>query len=70
LVDIVVLSMGLEIPSAPWAGLQFHRFSPLSSKQEHGSIPAGMVKEELRVLLLYLKAANRIITSKQLGQGY
>jgi len=29
------------------AGLQVQRFSPLSSRQEHGSIQAGMVQEEL-----------------------
>jgi hypothetical protein len=49
------------------AGLQVQRFSPLSSKQEHGSIQAGMVQEELRVLHLHLKASSRILTSRQLG---
>jgi hypothetical protein len=34
------------------AGLQVQRFSPLSSRQEHGSIQAGMVQEELRALHL------------------
>jgi len=29
------------------AGLQVQRFSPLLSRQEHGSIQAGMVQEEL-----------------------
>jgi hypothetical protein len=33
------------------AGLQIQRFSPLPSRWEHGSIQAGMVQEELRVLL-------------------
>jgi hypothetical protein len=47
------------------AGLQVQRFSPLSS-QEHGSIQAGMVQEELRDLHLHLKAASRILTSRQL----
>jgi len=28
------------------AGLQVQRFNPLSSRQEHGSIQAGMVQEE------------------------
>jgi hypothetical protein len=41
------------------AGLQVQRFSPLSSRQEYGSIQAGMVQEELRVLHLHLKAARR-----------
>jgi hypothetical protein len=49
------------------AGLQFQRFSPLSLRQEHGSIQAGMVQEELRVLHLYLKADNKILASRQLG---
>ena len=49
------------------AGLQVQRFSPLSSRQEHGSIQAGMVQEELRVLHLHLKAASRILASRQLG---
>jgi hypothetical protein len=31
-------------------GLQVQRFSPLSSRQEHGSIQAGIVQEELRAL--------------------
>ena len=47
--------------------LQVQRFSPLSSRQEHGSIQAGMVQEELRVLHLHLKAARRILASRQLG---
>jgi hypothetical protein len=32
------------------AGLQVQRFSPLSSRWVHGSIQAGMVQVELRVL--------------------
>jgi len=40
------------------AGLQVQRFSPLSSRWEHGSIQAGMVQEELRVLHLHLRAAS------------
>jgi hypothetical protein len=43
------------------AGLQVQRFSTLSSRREHGSIQAGMVQEELRVLDLHLKAASRIL---------
>jgi hypothetical protein len=49
------------------AGLQVQRFNPLSSRQEHDSIQAGMVQEELRVLHLHLKAASKILTSRQLG---
>jgi hypothetical protein len=48
-------------------GLQVRRFSPLSSKWKHGSIQAGMAQEELRVLHLHVKAASRILTSRQLG---
>jgi hypothetical protein len=51
------------------AGLQVQRFSPLSPKQEYGSIQAGMVQEELRVLHLHLKAASRTLASRQLGRG-
>jgi hypothetical protein len=50
--------------------LQVQSFNPLSSRWEHGSIQAGMVQVELRVLHLYLKAASRILTSRQLGLGY
>jgi hypothetical protein len=32
------------------AGLQVQRFSPLSSRWEHGSIQVGMAQAELRVL--------------------
>jgi hypothetical protein len=39
-------------------GFQVQRFSPLSSRQEHGSIQAGMVQTELRVLHLPPKAAS------------
>jgi hypothetical protein len=41
--------------------------STLSSRQEHGSIQAGMVQEELRVRHLYLKAARSRLASRQLG---
>jgi hypothetical protein len=47
--------------------LQVQRFSPLSSRQEHGSIQAGMVQEELRVLHLHLKATLRELTFRQRG---
>jgi hypothetical protein len=49
------------------AGLQVQKFSAVSSRQEHDSIQAGMVQEELRVLHLHLEAA-RILTSRQIGQ--
>ena len=49
------------------AGLQVQRFNLSSSRQEHGSIQADMVQEELRVLHLHLKAASRILASRQLG---
>ena len=51
------------------AGLQVQKFSPVSSRREHGSIQAGLVQEELRVLHLHLKAACRILASRPLGQG-
>jgi hypothetical protein len=51
-------------------GLQVQRFSPLSSRQKHGSIQAGMVQEELRVLHLHPKEArNRLDILKHLGGG-
>jgi len=50
------------------AGLKVQRFSPLSSWWEHGSVQAGMVQEELRVLHLHLEAARSLI-SRQLGWG-
>jgi hypothetical protein len=40
------------------AGLQVQRFSPLSSRWEHGSIQSGMVLEEPRILHLDQKAAE------------
>ena len=49
------------------AGLQNQRFNPLLSRWEHGSIQAGLVQEELRVLRLHLKSATRILASRQLG---
>jgi hypothetical protein len=47
-------------------GLQVQRFSPLSSRWEYGSIEAGTVQEELRVLHLHLKSDSRILASRQL----
>ena len=49
--------------------LQVQRFSPLSPRQEHGSIQAGMVQEEQRALHLHLKAASGRLASRQLGWG-
>ena len=49
------------------AGLQVQRFSPLSSRWEHGSVQAGMVQEELKVLYLVPKANRRILASRALG---
>ena len=49
--------------------LQVQRFSPLSSRWEHGSTQAGIVQAKLRVLYLHLKSANKILTSRQLGWG-
>jgi len=40
---------------------------PSSSRWEKGSIQAGMVQEELRVLHLHLEATSRIVASRQLG---
>ena len=51
------------------AGLQVQRFSSLSSREEYGSVQAGIVQEELRVLHLHLKAASRTLASRQLGRG-
>jgi hypothetical protein len=34
-----------------WSWLKVQRFSPLSSRREHGTIQASLVQEELRVLL-------------------
>ena len=41
--------------------------SIISSRQEHGSIQAGMVQADLRVLHLHPKAASRILPSRQQG---
>jgi hypothetical protein len=51
------------------AGLQVQRFSLISSRREHGSIQAGMVQKELRVLHLHLKAASERLASRPLGRG-
>ena len=49
------------------AGLQVQRFCPLSLKWEHGSVQAGRVQEELRVLHLAQKANRKRLSS--MGQG-
>ena len=49
------------------AGLQVQRVSLLSPRQEHGSIQAGVVQEDLGVLHLDLKAISRILASRELG---
>jgi hypothetical protein len=51
------------------AGLQVQKFSPLSSRLEHGSIQTGLAQAELRVLPLHPKAATGRLTSRQLGGG-
>jgi hypothetical protein len=50
-----------------WDWLRGSEVQSITSRQEHGSIQAGMVQEELRVLHLLLKASSRILTSRQLG---
>jgi hypothetical protein len=50
-----------------WGWLTGSEIQALSSRREHGSIQAGMVQEELRVLHLHLKAASRILASRQAG---
>jgi hypothetical protein len=52
-----------------WGWLTGSEVPSLSSRQEHGSIQAGMVQEELRVLHFHLEAARRRLASRQLGQG-
>ena len=52
-----------------WADLQVQRFSPLSSRWEHGSIQTVMVQEELRVLHLHPKEARSILASRPLEGG-
>jgi hypothetical protein len=50
-----------------WGWLIGSEFCPLSSRQEHGSIQAGMVQVQMKVLYLHLKATIRILSSWQLG---
>jgi hypothetical protein len=44
------------------ADLQGQRFSPLSSRWEHGRVQVGLVQEGLSVLHLHLKAARRKVS--------
>ena len=53
----------LDAVSVRGAGSQAQRFSPLSSRWEHGSVEADMVLEEQRVLHLYPKATRRRLAS-------
>ena len=46
-----------------WGWLTGQRFSPLSSRQEHGRAQADVGLEELRVPPLVLKAASRRLAS-------
>jgi hypothetical protein len=50
-----------------WGWLGGQRFSPLSSRQEPGSIQAGMRLEELGVSLLVLKASRRRLVFRVQG---
>jgi hypothetical protein len=51
------------------AGLQVQKFSPLLSRQEHGSIQASIAWELLRVLHLVSKTNRRRLVPRQLGGG-
>jgi hypothetical protein len=53
-----------------WASLQVQRFNLVLSRQKHGSVHAGVVQEELRVLHPHLKATRRPLTSREIGWGY
>ena len=52
------------------AGLQIQRFSPLSSRWEHGGIQAVMVQAELRVLCLHPTAASGRLPSRHIAWEY
>jgi hypothetical protein len=52
-----------------WGLLTGSTVQSMASRQKHGSIQVGMVKEELRVLYLHLKAdRNRLGILRQLGE--
>jgi hypothetical protein len=64
------LCLGVDIHDGFYmlgADLQVQRFSPLSSRQKHSSIQAGVIQVELRVVHLHLKASSRVLASKQQG---
>jgi hypothetical protein len=44
-----------------WGWLTGQRFSPLSSRWEHGTVQADMVQEELRVQELVPKTNRRLL---------
>jgi hypothetical protein len=50
-----------------WGWLTGSEVQSIIIKVGHGSIRAGMVLEELRVLHLHLKTARRILMSRQLA---
>jgi hypothetical protein len=52
-----------------WSWLTGSEVQSIITKKEHGSIQAGMLQAELRVLHLHLKAASGRLTSRQLGEG-
>ena len=52
-----------------WDWLSGSEVQSIIIKVRQSSIQAGMVQDELRVLHLHPKAASRILTSRQLGQG-
>ena len=49
------------------AGLWVQRFSPLSSRWEHGGVQAVMVQAELRVLCLHPTAASGRLPSRHIA---
>jgi hypothetical protein len=49
------------------AGLWVQRFSPLSSRWEHGGIQAVMVQAELRVLCLHPTAGSGRLPSRHIA---
>jgi hypothetical protein len=52
-----------------WCWLIDSKVQSIIIKARHGNIQAGIVKEELRVLQLHVKAASRILTSRQPRYG-
>jgi hypothetical protein len=60
-------SLILKKTTFNWCWLTDSEFSPLPSRWEHGSIQAGMVQEELKVVCLHIKVTSGKLTSRQLG---